>query len=96
MSTPPRQLRDVRMPQAVEWGMPILSAISPQSDEIALGRSGPPPNLADLRLKFQQIANRKHATFYACLRGRRSSGTLVPRSGPPINNRPNTLIGSPS
>jgi hypothetical protein len=21
----------------------------------------------DLRLKFQQIANRKHATFYACL-----------------------------
>jgi hypothetical protein len=34
-------------------------------------------NCEDLRLKFQQIANRKHATFYACLHFARAKRWIV-------------------
>jgi hypothetical protein len=34
-------------------------------------------NCEDLRLKFQQIANRKHATFYACLHFARAKHWIV-------------------
>ena len=34
-------------------------------------------NCEDLRLKFQQIANRKHATFYACLHFARAKQWII-------------------
>jgi hypothetical protein len=34
-------------------------------------------NCGDLRLKFQEIANRKHATFYTCLHFAKANGWVV-------------------
>ena len=34
-------------------------------------------NCGDLRLKFQEIANRKHATFYSCLHLAKANGWVV-------------------
>jgi hypothetical protein len=34
-------------------------------------------NCEDLRLKFQKIANRKHATFYLCLRHAKDRGWII-------------------